>query len=235
MLNEDGRDYILVVWKDPIERNRYVIGQIYKNGRYEFCYGYDIEKAMKKGFDPLIAFNNVNEVYESDILFPAFSSRLPDRRRKDIDKVLKKYGMEEYDAYRLLKRSGGRLPIDTLEFVDPIKPEDKGNILRYVYIAGVRHHSFCDKRGCSENCINLVHLEKGMKLELKLESENKVDPNAVAIYAEDTKIGFIPRYNSEAITKVIKDGRSVECTIEEINKDKYCDECIKVYIEIDKA
>ena len=56
-------------------------------------------------------------MYRSEELFPAFSSRLPDRKRKDIDKILKKYNLDEYDTYELLKRSGAKLPIDNLQFV----------------------------------------------------------------------------------------------------------------------
>ena len=32
-----------------------------------------------------------------------------------------KYGMEEYNDYRILKRIGTRLHIDNLEFIDPIR------------------------------------------------------------------------------------------------------------------
>ena len=42
----------------------------------------------------------------------------------DID-ILKKYGLDQYDGYELLKRSSGKLPIDTYEFIDPIFPDDE--------------------------------------------------------------------------------------------------------------
>ena len=45
------------------------------------------------------------------MLFPVFASCLPDRKRKDIDKILQKYGLKEFDEYELLKKSGARLPI----------------------------------------------------------------------------------------------------------------------------
>ena len=32
--------------------------------------------------------------------------------------------MESYDEFTLLKRSGGRLPIDNLEFISPLKKEN---------------------------------------------------------------------------------------------------------------
>ncbi|MBU3181659.1 hypothetical protein [Clostridium psychrophilum] len=53
-------------------------------------------------------------------MFPAFSSRLPDKRRKDVKEILAKY-----DAFELLKKSGGKLPIDSLKFIDPIFLDEK--------------------------------------------------------------------------------------------------------------
>lgn len=43
--------------------------------------------------------------------------------------ILQKYGLNEYDEYMLLKRSGARLPIDSLEFIDPILDTD-GSVTR---------------------------------------------------------------------------------------------------------
>ena len=34
-----------------------------------------------------------------------------------MDKILEKYGLAQYDGYELLRKNGGRLPIDTYEFV----------------------------------------------------------------------------------------------------------------------
>ena len=41
-------------------------------------------------------------------------------KRRDIKEILEKYEMTEYDPYELLKRNGGRLPIDNYEFICPI-------------------------------------------------------------------------------------------------------------------
>ena len=60
----------------------------------------------------------MNAVYKYENLFPVFASRLPDRRRKDIKKILYKYGLLEYDSYELLRRSGAKLPTDHLQFRD---------------------------------------------------------------------------------------------------------------------
>ena len=96
------------------------MGQLSRNGGYEFNYGFEVDEAIRDGFKPLIAFDNIKEVYKSSIMFPVFSSRLPDKKRIGIDKILKKYDLDEYDEYKLLKRSGAKLPIDNLKFIDPI-------------------------------------------------------------------------------------------------------------------
>lgn len=121
MSRDNNRDYIYLVWKDYKTRHRYIVGELSRNGKYEFEYrDEDVNKAIEKGFEPLIAFPNINEVYESYDIFPAFSSRLPDKRRRDVKEILAKYKLLKYDAFELLKKSGGKLPTDSLEFIDPI-------------------------------------------------------------------------------------------------------------------
>ena len=114
------RDFIYLIWKDFKTRKRYTIAELTKNGKYEFKYRInDVKNAIENGFEPLIAFPNIYEVYENYDIFPAFSSRLPDKRRKDVKEILAKYGLEKYDAFELLKKSGGKLLTDSLEFIDP--------------------------------------------------------------------------------------------------------------------
>jgi hypothetical protein len=122
----NNRDYLYLIWQDYKTKQRYIIGELSKNGKYEFKYRTkELDNAIKNGFKPLIAFANINEVYESYDMFPAFSSRLPDKRRKDVKEILAKYELQKYDEFELLKKSGGKLPIDSLEFIDPIFSEEK--------------------------------------------------------------------------------------------------------------
>ena len=115
-----NRDFLYLVWKDFKTTKRYTIGELTQNGKYEFKYRInDVTNAIQSGFEPLIAFPNIYEVYENYDIFPAFSSRLPDKRRKDVKEILARYKLEKYDAFELLKKSGGKLPTDSLEFIDP--------------------------------------------------------------------------------------------------------------------
>ena len=94
MAVKDGKDYLYLIWKCALNRRQYIVGQLTKNGHYEFQYCEKIEDALKAGFTPLVSFEKLDTVYKSENLFPVFASRLPDRKRKDIDKILEKYGLE---------------------------------------------------------------------------------------------------------------------------------------------
>ena len=111
------KEYLYLMWQAPSNGRSYIVGKLIKGDGYEFQYCKEINLAIKNGFCPLICFGNINKSYKSEELFPVFSSRLPHRKRKDIDKILKKYDLKEFDDYELLKRSGAKLPIDHLYFV----------------------------------------------------------------------------------------------------------------------
>lgn len=225
---KDGRDYLYLIWKEPISRRNYIVGELSKNTQYEFSYGHEVEQAIKEGFELLIPFEDIDKVYKSDTLFPTFSSRLPDRKRRGIERILEKYDLREFDEYKLLKRSGARLPIDSVEFIDPILKEHNGEIKRVFHIAGVRHYIGCD----GENCKDTIHLNVGDRLSLELEPTNMYDENAIKVLHENKHLGYLPRYYSEGVTEYIKDGAVYECKVLEVNKDMECNECIMIKLEI---
>ena len=97
----NNQAYLSLVWKDPKERKQYLIGRLSKGEEFVFKYDDEIKNALKAGFHPLLAFSNLKQEYHSKLMFPSFSSRLPDPKRKDINKILNKYNMDEYDAYTL--------------------------------------------------------------------------------------------------------------------------------------
>lgn len=230
MARENGRDYIYLVWKDPITRRQHRIAKLSKNGKYEFEYSFEIKDAIKSGFQLFIAFNDINKKYESNRLFPSFSSRIPDHRRKDIDKILKKYGLDEYDEYKLLKRSGGKLPIDNLEFIDPIINNGENPIERCFDIAGTRHYLGCN----GDNCDKAIDVDMNEVLKLKLEPNNKYDKFAIKILNKNGEhIGYIPRYYSKELIELFKNGWEYTLTIKEINKNNNCNECLKVQLRLE--
>ncbi len=218
----NNKEYIYLVWQDDINRDFYVVGQLSKNGQYEFEYMGEIDKALENGFQYLISFPE-RKKYKSDILFPAFSSRLPDRKRENIDEILKKYNMSEYDPYLLLKNSGAKLPIDNLQFIDPIIKIGKEKIERKFYVSGIRYKNKCVGKFCEQ----LEDIKVGEQLELKPEENNPKDVYAIKIIYKNREIGYIPRYYSKKVSEYIKKSNNYICEIVELNKSNNCNECIK--------
>ncbi|SHJ23601.1 HipA N-terminal domain-containing protein [Clostridium amylolyticum] len=225
----NGRDYIYLVWKCHSTRQRYIVGELSQNGKYEFKYRIsDVNKAIQNGFEPLIAFPNINEVYESNDVFPAFSSRLPDKRRRDIREILAKYKLERYDTFELLKKSGGKLPTDSLEFIDPIFL-DEANIVREFYIAGVKFHDYCNKKNKTIN----FELKINENLILEKDPSNEYDEYAIKVKNKENKvIGFIPIFFSKPIGKAIDSKRKITCVVIAKECSNTCAECIKVRLNI---
>ena len=225
---KDGKDYLYLIWKDVITRRQYVVGQLSKNGQYEFRYTGEVEEAIKAGFAPLVSFEDIENVYTNEELFPVFSSRLPDRKRKDIKRILQKYGLEEYDAYELLKMSGAKLPIDSLQFIDPILDFENG-FERKFYMAGVRHYLGCD----GEECEKSIEVTRGDEVFLVREPENKYDSNAIKIVsAQKQLLGYLPRYYSQAFTRLIDEKREISCHVCDVDKSKCCSECIRLMVKV---
>lgn len=227
MLQKDGKDYLYLIWKSEISRKQHIVGQLIKNSHYEFRYVDDIDVAIEDGFAPLLCFPDFQKVYMDDRLFPVFASRLPDKKRKDMQNILEKYGLDKYDEFMLLKRSGARLPIDNFEFIDPITNLDE-NIVRIFFVAGVRHYFSCN----GNNCQDAVPLTRGDEIILKREPDNVYDENAVQMFDVDGHLlGYIPRYFSEGVSQMLENNKKVTCHVYHVDKNKNCNECIKVILK----
>ena len=225
---KDGKDYHYLIWKSEKSRKQYIVGQLTKNSQYEFQYCEEVQSAIDDGFTPLLCFPDLNKVYKDERLFSIFASRLPDKKRKNIHDVLNKYGLKEYDEYLLLKRSGARLPIDNLEFIDPIL-DMESDTTRIFFIAGVRHYLNCN----GTDCADAVDITRGDEVCLKREPGNKYDPNAVQLLDISGKVlGYVPRYYSTGISELLEKNKKVMCHIYNVDKSKNCNECIKVILEI---
>lgn len=60
--------------------------------------------------DSWIPFQSVNKLYQSNVLFGVFSTRVPNNRPE----VLEYYKLTEYNQWELLKKTKGILPTDNI-------------------------------------------------------------------------------------------------------------------------
>lgn len=218
-------DYLYLIWKDPQTRSRHLIGTLKKNEKYEFQYSQDIKKCQEKGFDLLVSFPDINKKYVSENLFPEFLSRIPGPNRIDIKDILEKYKLESYNAFELLKRSGAKTSLDTLEFIDPILNLKEKNITREFYIAGTSH---C----CTKN--NEEKIKIGDQVTFELEPDNKFDPYAIKMMINNIFVGYMPNYYTKIVSKYLtqKNSNPYSCVI--IDKTGVCEECLKVRMILNK-
>ena len=146
----------------------------------------------------------------------------------NINKILKRYGLEQYDSYELLKRGGAKLPIDNLQFIDPILNFSQ-EFKKSFYLAGVRHYLGCN----GDNCCEAVKIVPGEEIKFVWEADNLYDKNAVQVYDQREKlIGYVPRYYAEAFAAFIKEKRVKKGKILCVDKNRNCDECIKIEVSV---
>jgi hypothetical protein len=107
----------LYLVKSDEKGERYLIGELSKeDNEYTFRYT-PIAPGKSDGFIKVHTFKDFSKVYKSNDLFFFFTSRLFDRRRPDLPKLLEQYGLEQYDEWELLKATKGRLMIDSYELM----------------------------------------------------------------------------------------------------------------------
>ena len=77
-------------------------------------------------------------------------------------------------------------------------------------------------------------LKIGTPLSLKAEPENPYDPEAVAIYYQEEKIGFVPRRENELLRKFLNLGYAdmFEVKIIQISPDTHPERQVRVVVRI---
>jgi len=220
-------DFLYLIWKDPETRRNFTIGKLTRDIKYSFEYCEEASEAEEHGWKLLGTFPEYR-VYENENLFPVFASRLPDKKRRDIKKILEKYNLKEFDEFELLRRSGARLPIDDYEFIDPIFSEDEV-IERDFFVMGIRHHATCS----GTNCELLPVLNFGDLLVLEAEPENEYDCYAIRVMTQKGEhLGYIPRYYNKPILARIEKGVSYSCKVLKVTSSQNCSECVKIRLNM---
>jgi len=115
---------IWMIWKNDQDES-FKVGELSRrSGKYYFNYDIDgVKRAQEYGFSPLPYFPKLDAEYFREELFRTFSKRLPGHGKKSMPSVLKEYKLRKYDDLELLKRSGGKMSTDSIEFVASIEEE----------------------------------------------------------------------------------------------------------------
>ncbi len=97
---------------------------------------------------------------------------------------------------------GSKLP-------NSLQPFSREIFLLDIVVAGTTH---CNK-------IDKVYplLKKGMVLRMQRNPTNRYDKNAIAIYFEKIRIGYVPRELNLVISRLMDAGKAFFCRVEEVN------------------
>lgn len=53
---KNGKDFLYLIWKSEKSRKQYIVGQLTRNGQYEFQYCKEVKDAIADGFKLLLCF-----------------------------------------------------------------------------------------------------------------------------------------------------------------------------------
>lgn len=195
---------LLLVWQplDPAkDRTRRIVGELVREQgkvtlRYLSRYD-DFGEALKMGFTCFPAFSKTEKDYTEGVL-ETFVLRLPPRSRTDFKNFLESIRIP-FDAqvsdFALLGYSEARLPGDGFSIVNPF--DDCPSPCEFLSeIAGFRHYKESEAR-----------YEIGTELRFEREKDNPFDANAIAVIANDKKIGYVNRVQVQAVSHWLTQNR----------------------------
>lgn len=101
----------------------------------------------------------------------------------------------------LLEMMGAKLP-------NSLQPFSREIFLLDIVVAGTTHCPQIDKV--------FPHLEKDLVLRMQRMPQNKHDKNAIAIFYQKTRIGYVPRELNLVISRLMDAGKAFFCRVEAV-------------------
>lgn len=190
-------DRLFVMWAEPAQGRRTVIGHLRRETDGEFTFSYDesgLREAQARGFVLLSEFP-LAQTYRSRYLFSTFAQRIPSPKRPDYRAMLDAWGVSGDDQLELLAVSGGIQHTDSLELAEYRAADDPLDAPVRMRIAAEKHFPAA------------AQLKPGDELELQRDLSNPSDPLATwFVLREGERVGYVPRQYTALIAKHLLSG-----------------------------
>lgn len=210
-----GRE-VLVVWQNPTSRRRCLIGHLGHDG-HEYWFRYErhtpnsLDHARQEGFRLFEEFPNTDGTWRRSVMFATFRRRLPPNWRRNEYLILE---VVPGDGIEFLRVTGGRLPTDTLEFLEPIESPTETQYQLRVPVAGWRYYD-------GETVID--QLARGTPVRLELDQANQYDINAIRVLSQSrVMLGHVPAVYSW-------------CLVDGVSRDNYEASVLSIGLKEDPA
>lgn len=193
---------LFVAWRPgtPEQCGWRPVGRLEHDGHlYRFCYTHG---ALAPPFRPFPQMPSLEQVYESEELFPLFANRLLSESRPEYEAYLRWSGFDadhRPDPIVVLGVTEGIRQTDAIEVFPCPAPDEDGCYFNKFFLHGVRWvPPVAIKR--------IDALEPGAALKLMLDFQNDHDFNAVAVRteAERMMIGYVPRYLAHDVWHLVQ-------------------------------
>lgn len=205
---------LLLVWQggEGSTRSRYTVAELLRppDSAVELHYlvdAPDFVQARAEGFFAFPAFRKVGQRYHLGVV-ETFMRRLPPRTRGDYAKYLEQFRLRpetQISDFALLAYTGAKLPSDGFSIIDPLDPPVQ-QCDAMIEVAGFRHASQ----------IPLAEVRIGEPVRFTPEPDNQHDTNAVAVYVQEQKIGYVPRQQTNGIRMWHNSG-ALSALVERVN------------------
>jgi len=204
-----------VVWKSPggSHRNYHVADLLRSNGDEQIQFVYNTESddfklAFEQGFQGYFAFPLKQSDSFDEGIMQVLSRRLPPRSRSDFHSFLKQWAIpenQEISDFALLGYSHGSIPGDDFSFY-PYWEDYELPCSFLIEVAGFRYNA-----GMS------MDIDSISSIRFSKDIDNDHDSNAVSIWGNDQKIGYVNRTLTNAFHKWLDQGASIQASIYRVN------------------
>ena len=214
-MNEFEKIYLS--WRKGPSTGRFIVGGIQKMQDDTVLFNYDLEQvenAKKQGFLPYTEFSNIGNVLD------IFAQRLIKSERTDVQKFYDFWEIEpQYfnDKFYLLGHTQGLLPTDNFEFLADYNPVEHLHFLTDLAALSIFQHS-------SEKIVDEDELQ------VRFEENNEHDKDAVAVYKDELKIGYIKKIHCRVFHK--EGGAKLKLKVKALDKNGIIKRAfVKVYTD----
>jgi hypothetical protein len=190
-VSEIGERRLIVTWKSNASNGILPVAELIvrmAEPHYSFGYLEGVREAQGSGFQPFLAFPNLEARYESESLFPFFANRVLPTTRPDYLESLTAVGLNAQDASvtEVLGRTNGRRATDRIETILVPIPDALGRYRTHFFLRGVNHSPRAEAI--------IAQLDPDELLTLVAEAGNDYNPRARRVQGRGHKLGYVPDY-----------------------------------------
>lgn len=195
------------------------IGRLqFEDGVYRFVYTEGARTA--RGFAPFTGMEDLEQIYESEKLFPVFANRMMPESRPEYEAYLRWSGFDpasQPDPIAVLGVTEGIRRTDMIELFPCPVPDAQGCYMNKFFLHGLRYMPEAAKA-------RVLELQPDEPLLPMLDFCNDADPNAVAlrtVLGDRLMLGYVPRYLAHDAWKLFQNCEPdfIKLFVHRVNKD----------------